>query len=122
VRARQKVIGTFRCDRGPTGALLDLLDDDELTALDRWLSARRDRQEQARHRHTFDATHSRLTELVATIHASAELLSPAEAAAIWRDLADVARALTRAGYARPRRTRKPPAPLPGQGDLLNTLN
>jgi hypothetical protein len=42
VRARQKVVGAFRRDRGPTGALLDQLTDDELAELDRWMSVRRD--------------------------------------------------------------------------------
>jgi len=120
-RSRQKVIGTFRRDRGPTSALLDVLDNDELAALDRWLSAGRNRHKQVQHRHTFDAAHSRLTQLVAAIHASTELLSPTEGAAIWRDLSDVARALTRVDYRKSKRTRKLRAPLPGQGDLLNTL-
>ncbi|WP_345817671.1 hypothetical protein AAGS40_30165 (plasmid) [Paraburkholderia sp. PREW-6R] len=117
-RTRQKLIGTFRRDDGPSRALLAQLSGDEQAALKRWLSVRHDRQEHAQHRHTIDAAHSRLAELVVAINSAAELLTPAQADAIWNELVAVTRALNRAGYPKPKRERKPPATPPGQRDLL----
>lgn len=118
-RARQTILGSFRRDRGPAQSLLDALSDDERASLTRWLSVRQQRDEQHQHRHTLDAAHARLTELVTAIDSAAELIAPAQADALWNDLAAVARALKRAGYPKPTRTRKPTAAPPGQGDLLD---
>ncbi|KVW63421.1 hypothetical protein WK99_13810 [Burkholderia ubonensis] len=63
----------------------------------------------------------RLAELVAALEAAAECVTPDEAAELWRNLAEVARALKQAGYPRPRRVRPAPAVAPGQGDLLDLI-
>ncbi|MDF3837876.1 hypothetical protein P3W85_33820 [Cupriavidus basilensis] len=120
-RAQQTVVGTFRHSGGPTKALLALLDEDEQSALARWLSAKNDRQEQAQHHLVLDSAHRRLAELVKAIDAAAERLSPDEAAAIWHNLNEVSRALNRAGFPEPKRKRKPAANASGQGDLLAPL-
>ena len=108
-------------DDGPSKTLPASLSDDEQAAFTRWISVQHNRPEHAGRRHTLDAAHTQLGELIATIDAAAELLSPTDAAAIWRDLNNLARALNRAGYPKPTRERKPPTLLPSQGNLLSPL-
>jgi hypothetical protein len=117
-RPRQKVVGTFRRDRGPTQSLLDALTDDERDSLSQWLSVRQVRDAHHQHQRTLDAAHAQLVELVAAVDAAAELITPAQVDTLWNDLAAIARALRRAGYPKPKRERKPPPAPPGQGDLL----
>ncbi len=115
LRGRQEIIGSFRSDVGSTKALLASLVDDERLSLERWLSAKIQQQ----HRQTLDDALPRLVDLAATIDAAAELLTPADARAIWRELDSVARALKRVGYARPpRQSTKAESATPKQGDLL----
>lgn len=114
-RARQEVVGSFRLDIGPAKALLVLLVDDERRALERWLGAR----DQQQHRQTLDDALPRLVDLAAAIDAAAELLTPADARAIWHELDVVARTLKRVGYPRPsRQPAKATTTTPKQGDLL----
>ena len=47
-----------------------------------------------------------------------ERLNADQAAAVWRGLADVAKALRKAGHSKPKRERQAPTVLSGQGDLL----
>ena len=47
-----------------------------------------------------------------------ERLSADQAAGVWRGLADVAKALRKAGHSKPKRERQASAGLSGQGDLL----
>ncbi|MBB6592710.1 hypothetical protein LBW62_07955 [Ralstonia solanacearum] len=115
LRGRQEIIDSFRPEIGPTTALLALLLDDERGSLERWLNARNQQQ----HRQTLGDALPRLVDLAAAIDAAAELLTPADARAIWHELEGVARALKRVGYPRPsRRPAKTSAVMPEQGDLL----
>ena len=58
-----------------------------------------------------------LADLAGAIRA-ADTLTADHAAAVWRGLADVAKALRKAGHPKPRRERPALVAQPGQADLL----
>jgi len=120
-RTRQTVIGVFRAHEGVPAELLELLDRDERRELSVWLSAWRDSQTMALARAVFAGAPARLDELVTALDAAAGLLSPADADVLWHKLQVIARSLRRGGHPRPKRTPSPPAPLPGQLDLIDAL-
>ena len=58
-----------------------------------------------------------LADLADAIRAAGTLTDD-QAAAVWRGLADVAKALRKTGHPKPKRERPAPVALPGQADLL----
>jgi len=121
-RPRQIVIGTFRADEDVPTELLERLDRNERRELSSWLVAWRGSQAMARAREVFASAPAHLDELVAALDAAAGLLPPAEADVLWRKLQMIARGLRRGGHPRPKRPTTRPARLPGQLDLIDTLD
>jgi hypothetical protein len=117
---RQEVIGTFRRDGNsvPKNLLANLTADERLR-LKQWLTVDASRQSLAAHRETFSKVGSQIDALVAALDEAAEFLNPTEADALWQRLAQVSRALKRAGFEKPKRATKPISASPKQIDLLD---
>ncbi|VWC91593.1 hypothetical protein BCO18430_03283 [Burkholderia contaminans] len=113
-RRREHVLGTFRADEPIPPELLDALSRDERRSLERSLAVYRESQA----RTTLAAAPANLESLVSALEVAADMLSAADADHLWSQLQMIARTLKRAGHPRPRATRRPPAPLPGQQDFF----
>lgn len=118
-RSYQKVIASFSrwADTLPSDEVADLTEDErgELAA---WFEARQAEKENRTNQYRASYGAQTLADLAAAIRA-ADALDDAQAGAIWQGLADVAKALRKAGHAKPKRQHQAPAVLPGQGDLLD---
>lgn len=118
-RSYQKVIASFSrwADTLPSDEVADLTEDErgELAA---WFDARQAEKENRTNQYRASYGAQTLADLAAAIRA-ADALDDAQAVAIWQGLADVAKALRKAGHAKPKRQHPAPAVLPGQGDLLD---
>ncbi|WP_230949022.1 hypothetical protein [Burkholderia diffusa] len=121
-RQRHIVIGTFRADQGVPTELLGQLNRNERRELSVWLAAWHDSQAIARARVVLAQAPSRLDELVAALEIASETLARSEADALWQQLQAIARGLRRGGHRRPKRAPALPTPLPGQLDLIATLD
>jgi hypothetical protein len=120
-RSHQKVVAAFDrwVDKLPSSGL-EGLSEAEHAALVDWFAARQAKAQAARCQSRLIDAPRALADLSAAIRA-ADTLLPDHAAAIWRGLADVAKALRKAGHSQPKRERPAPVALPGQA-LLDLLD
>ena len=120
-RSHQKVVGAFDqwADKLPSAGLEDLTDAErqELVA---WFDARQSDRAKRMSQYRASVSGQTLAELADSIRAAGALTDD-QAAAAWRGLADVAKALRKAGHPRPGRSRPAQVPQPEQpvqADLL----
>ena len=117
-RSHQKVVGAFDrwADRLPSAGLEELTDAErqELVA---WFDAKQAKAKASRQQWKVNDAPRTLADLAESIRA-ADTLTSDHAAKIWAGMADVAKALRKAGHPRPKRERTAPAALAGQADLL----
>lgn len=117
-RSHQKVVAAFDrwTDKLPSAGLDDLTDTErqELVA---WFEAKQAKRDASRQQWRVGDAPRTLADLADAIRA-ADALTADHAAAVWRGLADVAKALRKAGHPKPRRERPAPVAQPGQADLL----
>jgi len=121
-RPRERVIGTFRPDEPVPTALFDALTREERKVLARWLAAYRENQARALAHPILASAPGQLEALVSALEVEADTLESADADQLWVQLQAIARKLKRAGHPRPRSTRRPPAPLPGQRDFFGDID
>lgn len=117
-RSHQKVIAAFDrwADKLPSVGL-EGLTETERQELVAWFDARQAKAQANRQQWRVSDAPRALSDLVEAIRA-ADTLDAAHAAKIWAGLADVGKALRKAGHPKPKRERPAPAALPGQADLL----
>lgn len=118
-RSHQRVVASFErwADKLPTAGLEDLTDA-ERQELAAWFDARQSAKAERMNQYRASIGGQTLAELAEAIRAAGGTLADAHAAAVWRGLADVAKALRKAGHPKPKRERPAPVALPGQADLL----
>lgn len=119
-RSHQKVVGKFDrwADKLPSAGLEELTDA-ERQELAAWFDARQSAKAERMNQYRASIGGQTLADLADAIRAAGSLTDD-QAAAVWRGLADVAKALRKAGHPKPKPKRERPAPvaLPGQADLL----
>ena len=117
-RSHQKVVGAFDryADKLPSVGLEELIDA-ERQELGKWFGARQSDKAERMNQYQVMSAASSLAQLGASIKAMGEAMTDAEAAATWSALADVAKALRKAGHPKPKRSR-PASVVAGQADLL----
>ena len=117
-RSHQKVVASFNrwVDSLPS-AVLEVLTEAERAELVAWFDARQAKARASRQQWRVGDAPRTLADLAEAIRA-ADTLTAEHAAKIWAGLADVAKALRKAGYPKPKRERPAPVALPGQADLL----
>lgn len=117
-RSHQKVVSAFDrwADKLPSAGLEELTDAErrELTA---WFDARQSAKAERVSQYRASIGGQTLADLADAIWAAGTLTDD-QAAAVWRGLADVAKALRKAGHPKPKRERSALTALPGQTDLL----
>ena len=119
-RSHQKVVASFGrwADKLPSDKLTDLTDT-ERQELVKWFESRQSAQSERVNHYRASLGGKTLADLAESIRAAGALTDD-QAAAAWRGLADVAKALRKAGHPKPQRER--PASvlsvLSGQADLL----
>ena len=118
-RSHQKVVGAFDrwADKLPSAGLEELTDA-ERQELAAWFDARQSAKAERMNQYRVSIGGQTLADLADAIRVSAATLTDDQAAAVWRGLADVAKALRKAGRPKPKRERPAPVALPGQADLL----
>lgn len=106
-RSHQKVIATFPryTTTMPTTGLEELTDQERLT-LENWLAAKREQYQTSNRAHVARSAEQWLGELTASIAANEPAMTPERAAAIWKGIGDVAKALRKAGHPKPKAARK----------------
>jgi len=117
-RSHQKVVAAF--DRWADK--LESVDLTELTEGERqelaaWFGARQAVRAESTNKWRARSGGQTLADLAESIRA-AESLTDDQAAAIWQGLADVAKAMRKAGHPKPQRERTAPVVAAGQADLL----
>lgn len=117
-RSHQKVVASFDrwADKLPSVGLEELTDT-ERQELAAWFDARQVKARANRQQWRVSDAPRALSDLAEAIRA-ADTLDAAHAAKIWAGMADVAKALRKAGHPKPKRERPAPVALPGQADLL----
>ncbi len=117
-RSHQKVVASFNrwVDSLPS-AVLEVLTEAERAELVAWFDARQAKARASRQQWRVGDAPRTLADLAEAIRA-ADTLTAEHAAKIWAGLADVAKALRKAGYPKPKRERSAPVALPSQADLL----
>lgn len=117
-RSYQKVVASFNrwADSLPSDELKGLTEA-ERAELVEWFDARRAKAQASRQQWKVNDAPRTLADLAESIRA-VDTLTAAHAAKIWAGLADVGKALRKAGHPKPKRERPAPAALPGQADLL----
>ena len=119
-RSHQKVVASFDrwADKLPSVGLEELTDT-ERQELAAWFDARQSAKAERMNQYRASIGGQTLADLADAIRAAGTLTDD-QAAAVWRGLADVAKALRKAGHPKPKPKRQRPAPvaLPGQADLL----
>lgn len=117
-RSHQKVVGAFDrwADNLPSVGL-EALTDTERQQLAAWFDARQSAKAERMSQYQVSIGGQTLADLADAIQAAGTLAED-QAASVWRGLADVAKALRKAGHPKPKRERPPPVALPGQADLL----
>lgn len=106
-RSRQKVVATLArwTHTMPTEGLDELTDDERKTLAD-WLAAKQDQSQQATRAYAARSAATWLGDLSAALASGETDMTPEKAAAIWKGLGDVAKALRKAGHAKPKAVRK----------------
>ena len=117
-RSHQKVVGAFDrwSDKLPSAGLEELTDA-ERQELAAWFDARQSAKAERMNQYRASIGGLTLADLADAIRA-AGTLTDAQAAAVWHGLADVAKALRKAGHPKPKRERSARVAQPGQADLL----
>lgn len=106
-RSHQKVVAALpRYTTAMPTTGLDELTDLERTELENWLAAKRDQYQSATRAHIARSAEQWLAELTASIAANEPAMTPEKAAAIWKGMSEVAKALRKAGHPKPKATRK----------------
>lgn len=120
-RSHQKVVGAFDrwADKLPSAGLEDLTDA-ERQELAGWFDAKQAKRAASRQQWKLGDGPQSLADLADSIR-SAESLTDAQAAAMWQGLADVAKALRKAGHPKPKRERPAPVALPDPPNLLASV-
>lgn len=115
-RSHQKVVGAFDrwSDKLPSAGLEELTDA-ERQELAAWFDARQSAKAERMNQYRASIGGQTLADLADAIRAAGTLTDD-QAAAVWRGLADVAKALRKAGHPKPKRERPAPVALPGQAD------
>lgn len=105
-RSNQKVVAAFDrwADTLPSAGLEDLTDieHDELTT---WFEARRTAKAESGHKIRAQYGGRSLADLAAAIQAAGDTMSADQAAAVWQGLADVSKAMRKAGHQKPTRAK-----------------
>lgn len=120
-RTRQVVIGVFPADADVPPQLLAALARDERRTLSQWLDAHRESRARERARPVLAGAQLQLEALVTALDVAADTLSPADADGLWAQLRAIAQSLRRGGHPKPTMSPRPPAPPPGQRDLIDEL-
>ena len=117
-RSHQKVVASFDrwADKLPSVGLEELTDT-ERQELAAWFDARQSAKADRMNQYRASIGGQTLADLADAIRAGGTLTDD-QAAAVWRGLAAVAKALRKAGHPKPKRERPAPVALPGQADLL----
>ena len=117
-RSHQKVVGAFDrwADKLPSAELGELTDA-ERQELAAWFDARQSAKAERMNQYRASIGGQTLADLADAIRAAGTLTDD-QAAAVWHGLADVAKALRKAGHPKPKRERLASGALPGQADLL----
>ena len=117
-RSHQKVVASFNrwADSLPSDGL-EGLTEAERAELVEWFAAKQAKAQASRQQWKVGDAPRALSDLAEAIRA-ADALDAAHAAKIWAGMADVAKALRKAGHPKPKRQRPAPVALPGQADLL----
>lgn len=109
-RSRQKVVATFpRYTQTMPATGLDELTDKERQTLEDWLAEKREQSQAANRGYVARSAATWLGDLSAAITAGDAAMTPERAVAIWKGLADVAKALRKAGNPKPKAAPKPKA-------------
>lgn len=118
-RSHQKVVGAFdrMADKLPSAGLEELTDA-ERQELASWFDARQSSKALQADRFRVIMAAKSLADLGAAIQSAADTLTDDQAAALWRGLADVGKALRKAGHPKPKRESSASVAVPGQADLL----
>lgn len=106
-RSHQKVVATFPryITSMPTEGL-DELTVQERKELDDWLTTRRNKQQSEHRSFVARSAEKWLGELSAAVTSNEPAMTPERAAAIWKGISDVAKALRKAGHPKPKAARK----------------
>ena len=116
-RSHQKVVAAFSrwADKLPSAELVELNDAErlELTA---WFEARQSVRVERTNQYRVTSAAVTLAQLSESIKATGAAMTEEEARATWRALAQVAKALRKAGH--PKREREGSGVVSGQADLL----
>lgn len=117
-RSYQKVVASFNrwADSLPSDELKGLTEA-ERAELVEWFAARQAKAQASRQQWKVGDAPRTLADLAESIRA-VDTLTADHAAKIWAGMADVAKALRKAGHPKPKRERPAPVALPGQADLL----
>lgn len=116
-RSYQKLVASFDrwADKLPAVELTDLTDAEQ-RELATWFEARQSVKSERMNQYRASIGGQTLGELAEAIR-SANSMTDEQAAAVWRGLADVAKALRKAGHPKPQRERSASV-VSGQADLL----
>ena len=82
-----------------------------------WFDARQSAKAERTNQYRVSTAGQTLADLADAIRVAGTLTDD-QAAAVWRGLAAVGKALRKAGHPKPKRERPAPVALPGQADLL----
>ena len=117
-RSHQKVIAAFDrwADKLPSVEVADLTDT-ERQELAAWFEARQSVKAERMNQYRVMSAASTLVQLAESIKATGAAMTDKEAALTWSALAEVAKALRKAGHSKPKRER-PASVVAGQADLL----
>ena len=117
-RSHQKVVASFgRWSDSLPSAGLEELTEAEHAELVAWFADRQAKAQASRQQWKVGDAPRSLADLADAIR-TADTLTADHAARIWAGMAELAKALRKAGHPRPKRERPAPAALPGQADLL----
>lgn len=119
-RSHQKVVATFDrwADNLPSVEIADLTDV-ERQELAAWFEARQSVKSERMHKYRVMGASSALVQLAESIKVTGAVMTDSEAALTWSALADVAKALRKAGHPKPKPKRERSASVvTGQAYLL----
>ena len=117
-RSHQKLVSTFdRCADKLPSVGLEGLTDAERQELGAWFDARQTVKAEQMNQYRVMSAASLLAQLGGSIKATGATMTDKEAAATWSALAEVAKAMRKAGHLKPKRER-PTSVVSGQADLL----
>ena len=119
-RSHQKVVAAFDrwADKLPSVEVADLTDT-ERQELAAWFETRQSVKAERMNQYRVMSAASTLVQLAESIKATGAAMTDKEAALTWSALAEVAKALRKAGHPKPKPKRERPASVvAGQADLL----